>query len=133
MYYAIDIRHNTNLRFLHFGRIKLNQLSKYHKIKPVVWMQMVVSQINSSQIKELRFLIEVDFFHDLKQINWNLLENLFAQPHFSGLKKIWFDVDRVGCLDPSSAGVWIRRKLPACDARGILRFRDTCSLRCPEK
>jgi len=121
MYYAIDIRHNTNLRFLHFGRIKLNQLSKYHKIKPVVWMQMVVSQINSSQIKELRFLIEVDFFHDLKQINWNLLENLFAQPHFSGLKKIWFD------------GVWIRRKLPACDARGILRFRDTCSLRCPEK
>jgi hypothetical protein len=124
MYYAINLGEHTNLKSIHFGRIKLNQLSGFHIRPPLVWMQMMLSQIKSSQMEELRFLIEVDFFHDLNQIDWNMLADLFARPRFSGLKKIQFDVQRVGCVNTSSADGWIRRKLPGCDARGILSIRD---------
>ncbi|KIM77801.1 hypothetical protein PILCRDRAFT_90940 [Piloderma croceum F 1598] len=112
MYYAIDLGENTNLKSVHFGRIKpFNQLSGLHIRKPLVWMQMMLSQIKSSQMEELRFLIEVDFFHDLNQIDWIKLADLFTQPRFSGLKKIRFDVQRVGCVNASSAEEWIKPEL----------------------
>jgi len=124
MYHAIDLGQNTNLRSVHFGRIKINQVSYVYGKEPLSWMQMMISQINSSQMEELRFLIEVDFFHDLNRIDWNMLDRLFTQPRFSRLKKIQFDVQRVGCVNSSSAGIWIKPKLPACDARRILSIRD---------
>jgi hypothetical protein len=93
---------------------------------------MVLSQINSSHMEELRFWIEVDFFHDLNQVDWDMLAELFAQPHFARLKKLHFDVQRFGCLNTSSAGVWIRRRLQACDARGILSIHDMPAVRYPE-
>jgi len=122
MYYSINLGHNTNLRSIHFSQIRLNidHLSGFYGRTPLVWMQMVIAQINSPQMEELRFLIEVNFFNDLNQIDWNMLAHIFAQPHFSRLKKIHFDIERVGCSDPGSPGIWIRRNLPACDARGIL-------------
>lgn len=132
MYYAINLAHNTNLRCLHFGRIKLNELSGSHWKAPLVWMEMVLSQITSSQMEELRFWIEVDFYHDLNRIDWDMLARLFAQPCFSGLKILHFDVQRFGYVNVNSAGEWIRHQLLACDARGILTIYDMPPVRFQE-
>jgi hypothetical protein len=103
-----------------------------YKKEPLDWMQMLVSQINSPHMEEIRFWLEVDFFHDLNQIDWHMLAELFAQPHFARLKKLHFDVQRFGWSNTASAGVWVRRRLPACDARGILSIYDMCPVRSPE-
>jgi hypothetical protein len=123
----LDLGHNTNLRCVHFG-IKLNQRRCLY-VRTLAWLPIVVSQIHSPQMEELVFGIEVDFLRDLNKINWNLWANIFAQPQFCGLKKLHFNVLRVGYLNPSRAGAWIRRELPACEARGILSIHDMCPVR----
>jgi hypothetical protein len=118
----LDISHNTNLRTI---QIDLFPVFNSNLASRVSWAYSVLSQISSSHILEVVLQFIVFTIDNLQLLDWNRLETIFARPQFSDLQGL-----KVGLMgvDMEEAGVIIRKKLPLCDARGILKF-DHCNYR----
>jgi len=57
---------------------------------------------------------------ELESIDWALLGRTLARPQFSQLRRFTFSL--VDVMDRSAAMTFIRKKLPRCDASGIIHF-----------
>jgi hypothetical protein len=119
---AIDLAHNVNLCSVHFSKIDLDQHEDF-QMSSAQWMVLIISQIKSSQMEVLKISFLPYAIHDLNRVDWDTLAKLFAQPRFSLLKEICFTILPDAGVDPRLGGELIRRKLPACDARGVLSVR----------
>jgi hypothetical protein len=120
--HAIDLAHNVNLRSLHLIDISLDRIGNFRTMSDVQWMVLIISQIKSLQMEELKIEIFLEIIHDLNRVDWKALAVLFAQPNFSRLKQICFSISADEGVDPKLGEELIKLKLPACDARGILSF-----------
>jgi hypothetical protein len=84
------------------------------------WTSSLVSTIKSPRIETI--VLRASFFKlaDVESLDWATLEKTFAQPHFADLQT--FEV----CLPRSPSDFLIldaiRGKLPACEARGLIRL-----------
>jgi hypothetical protein len=95
--------------------------SQYRSSTYVGWVSILLSQITSMHMEEVEFNVWLSVPEDLDPLDWDVMAKVFAQPLFSRLKRIhfwvWGDVNR------EQARVSIRKRLPACDARGLLEVK----------
>jgi hypothetical protein len=82
------------------------------------WVTILLSQITSIHIEEVVFHVWLSIVEDLDSLDWDSMAKVFARPSFSRLQRIHFRV--WGVMNREQALDSIRKKLPACDARGIL-------------
>jgi hypothetical protein len=94
--------------------------NQYRSSTYMGWVAILLSQITSIHIEEVVFHVRLSIVEDLDPLDWDTMAKVFARPSFSRLQRIHFWVHVWGKVNKEEVRDSIRKKLPACDARGIL-------------
>lgn len=92
--------------------------NEYGRTVNVRWVPAILSQI-TSHVEEVAVHLLFNTNNNIDPLDWNAFSKIFAQPHFSRLRKLEFRVGGPAAIREELA-VAIRRRLPECDTRGIL-------------
>jgi hypothetical protein len=112
----MDLAQNSELRMTLFS------LDLRSTTRTPEWVTTLLSQINSSRIEEIVMHIVLTRSGELEIIDWALLERTLSRPEFSQLRRFTFEFSVVEVRDKAAAVAFIKKKLPQCDASGIIHF-----------
>jgi hypothetical protein len=115
----VNLAHNDGIRSIQFESVAL--YATLQAMSFVRSVPLLFARLGSWCMEEVAFAFLIDNTENLKILDWDALALIFAQPQFSGLRRIRVVVNgKFG--DKEKAAEWIRAKLPACEERGILEL-----------
>jgi hypothetical protein len=114
----IDLAHNISLRSIHLDDMVIIGGSRKHMA--LGWIPMILSQIISSRMDEVRLRFWLNVVDELDAVDWAYVQHILAHPRFSSLRGIVFVM--LGQVDRGKARESIIRRLPVLHGRGLLYF-----------
>jgi hypothetical protein len=120
----MDLTQNSELRTLIL--LPLVVQTRTLMARTAEWATTLLSRLNSYHIEEIQMGIVFSTPDALKVIDWALLEITLARPNLSQLRRLTFLL--IHGSDTAEAVTFIKRKLPQCDASGIIHFGVSKSL-----
>jgi len=114
----IDLAHNISLRSLHLDGLIVHGSSGNHM--SLGWIPIILSQIISSQVDEIRFSFWLNVDDELDAINWAQIQHILQHTRFFGRTRLVFFI--YGKVDRGKAKESITRRLSALDAQDLVLF-----------
>lgn len=119
---AGDLKLCTSIRLIRIQHFIFYD-NRYRQSSAVTWYHRILDQTNSRHLAEIQFVVFLDNQKQLDPenfpINWAAYDQVFARsPRFTQLNRVVFAV--YGSIAAELAEKEIKRRLPLCDALGIL-------------
>ncbi|KAF9817805.1 hypothetical protein IEO21_03147 [Rhodonia placenta] len=91
----ISLVHNTGLRSVHFGGLKVAVARTFLSNHLFPWVTAMLSQIRSTHLQEIIFELELNTVRDLLSLDWARIDRDLSREEFKGLTVIFY----VSCND----------------------------------
>jgi hypothetical protein len=118
----VDLSNNTNLRRIHVHQLILYHLSRDMSLSfslapnqarprsPYYWLIPILSEIRSSHLEELVFVLWLSAESQLRLIDWVAMTELLLSAPFSSLKGFRFEIMGMG-RDREKVRTWLETRL----------------------